>query len=172
MPQATSPKKQRLTLAQLAAYDDILTDALVDHVSPLLSSRSRPAPDFSGIFLDRHSQEQERIPLVPRYYGSSGHFYPSEMCNSRERPCEGRDGIACATRLAEVFAELEDREREGRLPTTSAQICQHLPAGLPLRGLEYESLHRRDPGGCCDCTEIHEEGGDGEVSLRNPGDHD
>ncbi|KAH7348721.1 hypothetical protein BKA65DRAFT_550788 [Rhexocercosporidium sp. MPI-PUGE-AT-0058] len=28
----TSPKKQRLTLAQLAAYDDILTDALVDHV--------------------------------------------------------------------------------------------------------------------------------------------
>jgi hypothetical protein len=26
-------KKQRLTLSQLAAYDDILTDALVDHVS-------------------------------------------------------------------------------------------------------------------------------------------
>ena len=34
--QPVSPKKQRLTLAQLAAYDDILTDALVDHVSPLL----------------------------------------------------------------------------------------------------------------------------------------
>ena len=31
--QPASPKKQRLTLAQLAAYDDILTDALVDHVS-------------------------------------------------------------------------------------------------------------------------------------------
>ena len=31
--QVQSPKKQRLTLAQLAAYDDILTDALVDHVS-------------------------------------------------------------------------------------------------------------------------------------------
>ncbi|PVH81263.1 hypothetical protein DL98DRAFT_559980 [Cadophora sp. DSE1049] len=30
--QPVSPKKQRLTLAQLAAYDDILTDALVDHV--------------------------------------------------------------------------------------------------------------------------------------------
>ncbi|KAK1242333.1 hypothetical protein MKX07_000319 [Trichoderma sp. CBMAI-0711] len=28
---ATAAKKQRLTLAQLAAYDDILTDALVDH---------------------------------------------------------------------------------------------------------------------------------------------
>lgn len=26
-------KRQQLTLAQLAAYDDILTDALVDHVS-------------------------------------------------------------------------------------------------------------------------------------------
>lgn len=26
-------KKNQLTLAQLAAYDDILTDALVDHVS-------------------------------------------------------------------------------------------------------------------------------------------
>lgn len=26
-------KKQSLTLAQLAQYDDILTDALVDHVS-------------------------------------------------------------------------------------------------------------------------------------------
>ena len=30
---AEVPSKQRLTLAQLAAYDDILTDALVDHVS-------------------------------------------------------------------------------------------------------------------------------------------
>ncbi|KAG0647659.1 Histone-lysine N-methyltransferase [Hyphodiscus hymeniophilus] len=30
MPSQTSPKKQRLTLAQLTSYDDILTDALVD----------------------------------------------------------------------------------------------------------------------------------------------
>lgn len=28
-----TPKKDRLTLTQLAGYDDILTDALVDHVS-------------------------------------------------------------------------------------------------------------------------------------------
>jgi len=28
----STPKKDRLTLTQLAAYDDILTDALVDHV--------------------------------------------------------------------------------------------------------------------------------------------
>ncbi|KAK0630962.1 hypothetical protein B0T17DRAFT_616546 [Bombardia bombarda] len=31
-PSALAAKKQRLTLAQLASYDDILTDALVDHV--------------------------------------------------------------------------------------------------------------------------------------------
>jgi hypothetical protein len=37
MPQkGPSEKKQRLTLAQLTAYDDILTDALVDHVSSQL----------------------------------------------------------------------------------------------------------------------------------------
>lgn len=30
-----APARQRLTLAQLAAYDDILTDALVDHVSDI-----------------------------------------------------------------------------------------------------------------------------------------
>lgn len=32
-------KKDRLTLSQLASYDDILTDALVDHVSPALPIR-------------------------------------------------------------------------------------------------------------------------------------
>lgn len=31
-PRSGSPHKQRLTLAQLTAYDDILTDALIDHV--------------------------------------------------------------------------------------------------------------------------------------------
>ncbi|KAI9733712.1 MAG: Histone-lysine N-methyltransferase set9 [Claussenomyces sp. TS43310] len=31
-PKPNSPQKQRLTLAQLTAYDDILTDTLVDHV--------------------------------------------------------------------------------------------------------------------------------------------
>lgn len=29
-------KRERLTLSQLATYDDILTDTLVDHVSPAL----------------------------------------------------------------------------------------------------------------------------------------
>ncbi|MCJ1229766.1 Histone-lysine N-methyltransferase set9 [Toensbergia leucococca] len=32
MPQDVATKKERLTLSQLASYDDILTDALVDHV--------------------------------------------------------------------------------------------------------------------------------------------
>jgi hypothetical protein len=35
MPKLVAQKKERLTLAQLMAYDDILTDALVDHVSHL-----------------------------------------------------------------------------------------------------------------------------------------
>lgn len=35
-PKQPAAKKQRLTLSQLSAYDDILTDALVDHVSASL----------------------------------------------------------------------------------------------------------------------------------------
>ena len=31
----SNSKKVRLTIAQLAAYDDVLTDVLVDHVSTL-----------------------------------------------------------------------------------------------------------------------------------------
>jgi hypothetical protein len=58
-PQRPPQKKQRLTLAQLASYDDILTDALVDHVchssiylspDPLLTSQI-------GILLDHHPKE-------------------------------------------------------------------------------------------------------------------
>ena len=37
-PPDTPPKKERLTLTQLAGYDDILTDALVDHVRPNCSA--------------------------------------------------------------------------------------------------------------------------------------
>jgi hypothetical protein len=42
-PRITSPKKERLTLAQLTSYDDILTDALVDHVG---FHSSRPVLEF------------------------------------------------------------------------------------------------------------------------------
>ena len=34
------PKRERLTLTQLAGYDDILTDALVDHVGKIDSLES------------------------------------------------------------------------------------------------------------------------------------
>ena len=39
-----TPKKDRLTLTQLAGYDDILTDALVDHVSVIQKSLAAPNP--------------------------------------------------------------------------------------------------------------------------------
>lgn len=56
----TPPKKERLTLTQLAGYDDILTDALVDHVRV-----ARLTQDFHhrslmlhlGVFLDHDTKE-------------------------------------------------------------------------------------------------------------------
>ena len=35
MPDTVSSKKEPLTLAQLASYDDVMTDALVDRVRPI-----------------------------------------------------------------------------------------------------------------------------------------
>ncbi|KHJ35606.1 putative histone-lysine n-methyltransferase set9 protein [Erysiphe necator] len=67
-------KKQRLTLAQLAAYDDILTDALVDHVyfwatirknkSSYRSSRSFKEDDITSIIqrtviLEKNTEKAE-----------------------------------------------------------------------------------------------------------------
>ena len=56
----TPPKKERLTLTQLAGYDDILTDALVDHVR--LARLIQPFPRRSlilhlGVFLDYDTKE-------------------------------------------------------------------------------------------------------------------
>ena len=45
-------KKKQLTLKQLAAYDDILTDALVDHVS-VLPKRLLFAVRSGGSFAQR-----------------------------------------------------------------------------------------------------------------------
>ncbi|CAD6505346.1 BgTH12-00837 [Blumeria graminis f. sp. triticale] len=63
-----SRKKQRLTLAQLAAYDDILTDALIDHVyfwtnirknkSAYLSSRGIKEEEIASILQKRVILEQ------------------------------------------------------------------------------------------------------------------
>jgi hypothetical protein len=41
MPPRASLKKQVLNLAQLSAYDDILTDALIDHVRILVRPSRR-----------------------------------------------------------------------------------------------------------------------------------
>ncbi len=49
------PKKERLTLSQLASYDDILTDALVDHVRVQCRPRARHVTVDSyntGVLLD------------------------------------------------------------------------------------------------------------------------
>ena len=58
-------KREKLTLSQLASYDDILTDALVDHVCGTSSILSRPTQSTShniigklnfslGLLLDYH----------------------------------------------------------------------------------------------------------------------
>ena len=64
-PPETPPKKDRLTLTQLAGYDDILTDALVDHVRLHLSTRSYKVTPMLitclGVFLDHNSEESVKI---------------------------------------------------------------------------------------------------------------
>ena len=56
----TPPKKERLTLTQLAGYDDILTDALVDHVRVARLIRDfhhRSLILHLGVFLDYDTKE-------------------------------------------------------------------------------------------------------------------
>ena len=63
-PPDTPPKKERLTLTQLAGYDDILTDALVDHVRPnSLPSHihSLVLINGSGVFLDHNTKESVKV---------------------------------------------------------------------------------------------------------------
>lgn len=64
-PPDTSPKKDRLTLTQLAGYDDILTDALVDHVrlnSLLVRINKIPMLKYrSGVFLDYNTKKSVEI---------------------------------------------------------------------------------------------------------------
>lgn len=67
-PKKSAPKRERLTLSQLASYDDILTDALVDHVSfacsahigtiqPSSRDQAHDADILPGLFLDYHPEE-------------------------------------------------------------------------------------------------------------------
>lgn len=69
-PPDTPPKKERLTLTQLAGYDDILTDALVDHarLNPLYSSvLMSMLTNSSGVFLDHNTKESVKIQSDPRH---------------------------------------------------------------------------------------------------------
>ena len=69
-------RRERLTLTQLASYDDILTDVLVDHVSNnidpssmlvgLLWLNTEILTLLLGLLLDHHPQEQGKIQSDPR----------------------------------------------------------------------------------------------------------
>ena len=69
-PPDTPPKKDRLTLTQLAGYDDILTDALVDHVRLTLFTLSDKVvtmlTNCPGVFLDHNSEKSVKIQSDPR----------------------------------------------------------------------------------------------------------
>jgi hypothetical protein len=103
--QSTSPKKQRLTLAQLAAYDDILTDALVDHVSHYSSETREIVRSylFAGLLLDEHSKEQDRISFFTRNSGGRRHINSSEKRYRRERCGKSRGANAGFTWPPEVL---------------------------------------------------------------------
>lgn len=68
-PPDTPPKKERLTLTQLAGYDDILTDALVDHVRPSRSTHMYVyilmLINDSGVFLDHNTKEPRKVQFDP-----------------------------------------------------------------------------------------------------------
>ena len=57
------PKKERLTLSELASYDDILTDALVDHVCCLycICSLDVRLIPLLGVLLDHNSEESIQV---------------------------------------------------------------------------------------------------------------
>lgn len=72
---ATPSKRPQLTLAQLAAYDDILTDALVDHVglthlaglTPRVVGLTEHESDMvTGLLLDNNPEEPAFISPVTR----------------------------------------------------------------------------------------------------------
>jgi hypothetical protein len=79
-------KKGGLTLSQLANYDDLITDALVDRVSPLALLMPRPATQEltlnpSGLLLVCHSQAETQLPPFTRHPGGSGLQDPPGRCH-------------------------------------------------------------------------------------------
>ena len=68
-PSGQTAKKDKLTLAQLAAYDDILTDALIDHVRRPAArtfnfETARLTEIYADLLLDDDSQEPHIVPPV------------------------------------------------------------------------------------------------------------
>lgn len=78
-------KKGGLTLSQLANYDDILTDALVDRVR-IENSRAYDINDTltvrgAGLLLEYHPQTQSHVPSLPRCSGRRCLQYLAEACH-------------------------------------------------------------------------------------------
>jgi hypothetical protein len=83
-------KKGGLTLSQLANYDDLITDALVDRVSlvaGLMQCSSRHKKLISslpGLLLVRHSQAEAQLPPLPRHSGGGSMQDPPVRCNHKQ----------------------------------------------------------------------------------------
>ena len=89
-------KKGGLTLSQLANYDDLITDALVDRVSllatlvvPHLSRHNILIPHFPGLLLVRHSQAEAQLSPLSRYSGGGSLQDPPARCHHKQRPDPG-----------------------------------------------------------------------------------
>jgi hypothetical protein len=84
-------KKGGLTLSQLANYDDLITDALVDRVSLLVmldmlyaSRHKKLIPPFPGLLLVRHSQAEAQLSPFPRYPGGGSLQDPPARCHYKQ----------------------------------------------------------------------------------------
>jgi len=84
-------KKGGLTLSQLANYDDLITDALVDRVSLLvvldklcISRHKKLISSLPGLLLVRHSQAEAQLPPLPRYSGGGSLQDPPVRCNHKQ----------------------------------------------------------------------------------------
>lgn len=67
-----SERPQRLSLAELAAHDDVCSDVLIDNVSPPLKTY-RPVCSHAHILLGllqvAHTEESDKTHSNPRYQG-------------------------------------------------------------------------------------------------------
>ena len=57
----TTPKNQRLSIAQLAAYDDLLTDVLVDKVCTGGTTYVHSSSQAVGVLLDHYKEKPYKV---------------------------------------------------------------------------------------------------------------